>query len=143
VLWGILLGLYFIPLIFFGSDTERSKIVAEGRLLPSGREAMQMSVTFAAVVLAWIFFRAPSLSQALGYLSALISHPWLEMPHARLPLVLSAVLLAVEWLRREKEYVLQIESWPLPLRWSLYGAITLSILVFSSYDTASFLYTQF
>ena len=80
--WGAFHALLFLPLILLGANRKYTNQVAEGRLLPTWRETLQMLVTFCLVVFGWIIFRAPGMPSCLHYFqgicnSSLFSFPWL------------------------------------------------------------------
>ena len=72
VLWGLYHGLLFVPLILWTRQRRFAHAVAEGRRLPSLREALQMLLTFVLAMVGWILFRAPSVADAARYLSHLL-----------------------------------------------------------------------
>lgn len=143
VTWGVLNGLFFAPLILGNPPQRETAMVAEGRLVPSWKDALRMSVTFALVMFAWTFFRADSLSQAFGYLQAMFTHSWLAMPRYTPQALCSVALLAIEWLRRDRVHVLEKVAIPLTARWALYVAMLLTILVLGNFGTQEFVYALF
>jgi D-alanyl-lipoteichoic acid acyltransferase DltB (MBOAT superfamily) len=144
VIWGALNGLYYLPSMLLGRAGQQED-VAEGRALPHPGEALAMLATFAATLVAWVFFRAPSLGDALAYLGGMVSRagqpaaldPYLPM------LLVCAALWVVEYVQRDRQYALQIHSWSLPLRWLSYATATLLFLVFGNFGTNEFIYFQF
>jgi alginate O-acetyltransferase complex protein AlgI len=143
VVWGFLQGLYYVPLVI-GRRKAPQGVVAEGRPLPTLREAGAVLLTFALVSFAWVFFRADSLAQAFGYLGRIVTAPIGTLDPQYVPyLLLCLVLLVVEWVQRGREFALQIGSFPLPLRWVNYTALLLVLLVFGSFGSRHFIYVQF
>src|SRR5690606_33557790 len=69
VVWGILNGLYLLPLMLINIHKKNTGIVAENSLLPSFKEFIQISLTFVLTLIAWVFFRSENLSSAFSYLS--------------------------------------------------------------------------
>ena len=68
IAWGVLHTLFFIPSFVMGSN--RSNLgegFATGTWYPSVKECLQIASTFLLVCIAWVFFRADSLSHAFGY----------------------------------------------------------------------------
>ncbi|MEA2173730.1 MAG: alginate O-acetyltransferase complex protein AlgI [Blastocatellia bacterium] len=143
--WGFLNGLYFIPQIMTGKQPRRSAVVAQGKLLPSLVELRQMLATFALVLLAWVFFRAASLSQAFHLLWRALTHPWLNVTHAGyLPLfAVCCALLLCEWFQRAKEHALEIAGLPLALRWAAYYVILALIFWYGVTGNVPFIYVKF
>jgi D-alanyl-lipoteichoic acid acyltransferase DltB (MBOAT superfamily) len=143
--WGFLNGLYFIPQIMTGKQPRRSAIVAQGKLLPSFKELRQMLATFGLVLLAWVFFRAASLSQAFHLLWRALTHPWLNVAHAGyLPLfTVCCALLLWEWFQRAKEHPLELAGLPLALRWAAYYVILALIFWYGVTGNVPFIYVKF
>jgi len=144
VIWGALNGLYYIPLMLMGKG-KHDRDVAQGRRLPRPGEAAAMLLTFAAVLLAWVFFRAPTPGDAVAYLGGMLTRPYLGAdlgPY--MPMLLAcAGLWVVEYLQRDRQYALQIHAWPLPLRWTAYAAAVLVFLLFGNFGANEFIYFQF
>ena len=144
VVWGLLNGLYQIPGILLGRTMPRDT-VAHGRLLPRPREVAAVLGTFLLAVLAWVFFRADSLAQAIGFLGRFLTSPGGGLDAAYVPyLVLCAALLGAEWLQREQPYTLsRIRLLPVPVRWASYCALLLALLVLGPSSASPFVYVQF
>ena len=68
VFWGLLHWIYFLPLLLWKRNRKNLNRVAEGRWLPSLAELLNMTLTFAMVTVAWVFFRAESIGVAFEYL---------------------------------------------------------------------------
>ncbi|MBX2973945.1 MAG: MBOAT family protein [Flavobacteriales bacterium] len=146
IAWGALHALYFLPVLLSGRNRSNMSIVAEHRALPSLREALGMALTFTAVVVAWVFFRAADLSQAFSYLGGMLSPTLFSMPEKfsmRLAAFIAFFLL-VEWAGRRGKYGLQGigATWPRAARWALYYAIMFLIFRFTG-KSETFIYFQF
>ena len=117
IIWGFLNALYIMPLILFGSNRTYLNTVAQGKYLPTIREFFSVSSTFFLTMIAWVFFRAETVSQGItivlkgltglvsksGYVEAWNLFNWKIGPI--LPLIL-LVFILIEWIGREKENVL-------------------------------------
>ena len=159
VLWGAYHALLFMPLILLGKnrryrDTVATDTAADGtvhsRLLPSWREAGQMLLTFALVVLGWIFFRADTIGDAFGYLAriphrSLLSVPFLVNRQFYIPLLLSILLLfGVEWCNRTRGGILTMAHiHNKAVRWLLYLVLVMVIAIFGEFEQVQFIYFQF
>lgn len=149
IIWGALNAIYFLPLLLSNRNRNNLTIVAQGKSLPSIREAINMLGTFSLVVIAWIFFRADNLDHALQYLSNILGGQLAITRFANrvnsLDLLLTisflAAFLIVEWKQREKQHGLQLEKSRL-LNWVAYLVIFSSILLFSG-SANEFIYFQF
>jgi alginate O-acetyltransferase complex protein AlgI len=143
LVWGFLNGLFFTPLVFGKAPEHESRIAGEGRIFPSLREFAAMAVTFLMVVLAWIVFRANSLTHAIEYFAGMFSHPWLAAPTNPGWLAAGLSLLVLEWFTRHKTYALDVSGLPLVLRWGIYHAVILAIVLFGYVGVSGFIYVQF
>ena len=147
ILWGIYHALLFMPLLLLNKNRRYTKnVIAEGKLLPSFKEAVQMFSTFFLVLIGWIIFRSNDIGEASDYLARLFSPSLFEVsfPHGKRALIYCLVLLIVEWIQREKEHALQInkEIKSPVIRWGIYYILIL-IIVFLQGTPADFIYFQF
>ncbi len=149
VLWGLYLGLLFIPLIVLPSRRYRDT-AAHGRLLPSVRELLSMLVTFALINFGWVLFRAPDVATDVYkrqrlFSPSLFSLHGLTMKMATMLLWCGALVLA-EWMQREREHVLQLDGRVLfatrPARLALYALMVIAIFCFAG-EVQTFIYFQF
>ncbi|MGE0710822.1 MAG: MBOAT family protein [Planctomycetota bacterium] len=101
-------------------------------------------LTFAAVCLAWVFFRARSLGDALTVLGALARLPaTAPRAPALFPLCLALGLLLHEWTQRARPHGLDLAGRPLLVRWGCYVGLGVVLLAFGREDTVPFIYFQF
>lgn len=149
IFWGLLNAIYIMPSIIFNTNRNYLGIVAQGGRLPSFKEVIQISTTFALTVFAWIFFRSENLHQAFTYVHAIFSHSLLSVPYYNgrfssiLVLLLAGIFLLVEWQGREREFAIaKIFSGNVFLRWTAYYLIVFAIIV-SSGKPQAFIYFQF
>ena len=104
--------------------------------------------TFVAVMAAWVFFRAASIGDAFFILGEVLSWSALiSIPAAILasPLAFASiiVLVAVEWLQRDKEHPLQFERIPVPVQMAGYIAMVFFVVSYGAVDESPFIYFQF
>ena len=109
------------------------------------RAVLSAALVFAVVTIAWIFFRAPSLSAAVDFFARGVEAPFRSGDHLRyLPtLVLSAALLVYEGLTRRWEHGLAIGRLPAPARWVAYLVLCMAIVVFGYLGGRQGIYVQF
>ena len=143
VIWGLLNGLYFIPILlwrrFRGEEKGSPRAVAGLRDLPA------VLLTFHLVLAAWVFFRARDLAQA-GHVFSTIAQgiDWHLFIRDALKLkLLIAVLLTVEWMQRGKRHALDVSGLPVPVRWLAYNGLLMVILWLGTFKEAPFIYFQF
>ena len=145
-MWGAYHALLFLPLILTGKNRKYTNQIAEGRYLPTFKEAGQMLLTFILAVFGWIVFRSESIGQAweviLGIMnSSLFTAPMVVVGLKKIVFVIG-VLLLVEWLNRSKEHGLAIGNLPLWLRIASCYVLVLVILELGG-NSQSFIYFQF
>lgn len=145
IAWGFVNALYFVPRLLSGKNGKHADTVAHGRLLPNIKELFEMGVVFALAGLGWIFFRADSITQALSYIQHIWSTSLLSVPGDLgmtrvFPLIV--IVLAVEWLQREKQHGLEGLRMHLVPRWSIYYGLAAFILHFAGAQQR-FIYFQF
>jgi alginate O-acetyltransferase complex protein AlgI len=115
----------------------------------------RVALTFCLTMVAWIFFRAKSLHAALDMLGAVFSRSLFSSPLPVLrtegvitPIAFAgaaiALLLAFEFVQRDKGYALEVEGRSAPERWAAYAAIVAVICCFRYTGSAlDFIYFQF
>ncbi|WP_197451939.1 MBOAT family O-acyltransferase [Rosistilla carotiformis] len=151
IVWGAVNALMIMPILFIQMGGRGTEPVAEGRLLPSLRETLQMGITFAAICVTWIIFRSETLPDAYAYLCRMvdqcIAYPGGVLVAFRRyryePAMIFVVSLAVcEWLSRWKQF--SFDRLPLGFRWSIYQ-VAFSIVVWSAVyrKPTEFIYFQF
>jgi alginate O-acetyltransferase complex protein AlgI len=164
IVWGALHGLYVLA----ETVTERIRNAFTHAVgldrVPALLKSAQVSVTFALVTFAWIFFRAKSV-QAAWYISThlfagvgefalklpgtVIRHEHLSLPLAgsRQDYVVAAALVVflglVQLVQRRSSVRQKIAQSPTWLRWAGYYALTLAILLLGVFESRQFIYFQF
>ncbi|MDY8136886.1 MBOAT family O-acyltransferase [Aquimarina sp. 2201CG5-10] len=146
IIWGALNALYFLPLLLSGNNRNNLEIVAFDKTFPSIKEIGQILLTFGLTIVAWIFFRAENVTQAIQILSEVFSSSLLEYPEIfpKKILLLVFVFLLIEWMGRRNEFAIASINYklPTPLRWSTYLSLIGMILYFSG-QNHQFIYFQF
>lgn len=151
IVWGGLNAIYFLPLLLRNKNRNNLAIVAQDNILPSITEVYNMGVTFFLTVLAWVFFRASSISEAVIYIKGIFSKSLFTLPHfenmrdAFTCMLLISFLLVIEWIARRKDHVLEIVSYQHPklIRWSIYMGVIFLIGMFANTNETPFIYFQF
>jgi D-alanyl-lipoteichoic acid acyltransferase DltB (MBOAT superfamily) len=144
VIWGFLHGLYYVPLLLSGKQQRhRDEGVASRRLLPTSGEVLRMVTTFVLVLLAWVFFRASTLGQALSILGRMLLMAPGDAALTFAPIALVLLVLGLEWIQRTREHGLEIALRPVWMRWSAYYSMLLLLLLLGSTGHVPFLYFQF
>lgn len=154
VAWGFLNGLFCLPRVFFGDPLARFA-ASPIKVVRWVIVAFRVGMTFALTSLAWIFFRATGINQALDAIASLTSPTLLNNPIGALreigmlsTTVLAGIsvsaMLALEWMQRDRKFALDVESRPLTLRWATYASMV-ALIVSLRYTGQSldFIYFQF
>ena len=151
LIWGILNAIFFLPLLLLDTNRNHLDIVAKGKLFPSFKELIAILSTFGITVLAWVFFRAESLTHAISYLDSmfnldLFSIPHImDMPKVKISLVLLTLFVYIEWLGREGAFAIDVLEKKLNgvQRLILYSFIVFLIGMYSPTSENPFIYFQF
>lgn len=159
IAWGMLHGVYQIA----GGLTmpARKKLCSSMHINRDSApyKLFQQLFTFALIVESWIFFRSDSITTALRMTKRLIFN-WDATPLSALLnlgldvkdfviLAASLVLLFVVSILRSKNIPIREKTAksPLPIRWIIYLAVFMAVLVFGiygpGYSDASFIYMNF
>jgi D-alanyl-lipoteichoic acid acyltransferase DltB (MBOAT superfamily) len=150
IVWGGLNALYFLPLMLTKNNRNHLNTVAEGSLFPTYKEFLSIGLTFFLTVIAWVFFRADTLTEAVHYLNLMFSSSFFTMPSFITPkafmlytYILICLFIAVEWVQRDKKFGLSIENLNRPFRWVIYTIVIGVIITFGQFGGAEFIYFQF
>lgn len=151
IAWGVLNAGYFLPLLLLKRNRIHTGPVAENRMFPTRKELIGIVITFNLTLIAWIFFRAKSVSHATAYLREIFSASLFTVPDfpgigkAMSTLLLILVFQIVEWLGRDREYAIERPLIPYhPLfRWAEAYTIVFLIILYGNYQKNPFIYFQF
>ncbi len=154
IVWGVLNGLYVIPRVFIGEPLARPAN-SPNFLVRAPIVAFRVLLTFALTVVAWLFFRSPTIAGAWTAIRQITSRSVFTSPVATLRSMglLTTVayaalaitfLLAIEWWQRDKKYALELGDRAALLTWPACTLVFI-ITVFFRYTGASldFIYFQF
>ncbi|MBT8309090.1 MAG: MBOAT family protein, partial [Flavobacteriaceae bacterium] len=112
ITWGAIHAIFFVPLLLLNRNRRYLGEVAADRLFPRLGEFMNILITFALVTLAWVFFRAETIAQALDYFMhmfdlSLIPDRLEIKRYAFEILPLIFILFSFEWFSRQNEHPMQ------------------------------------
>ncbi len=145
IIWGGLNAVYYLPSLLLNQNRKYTDIVAEHTLLPSLKELGHMALTFTLTTIAWIFFRADNLNQALEYLGGIFSFRQSEtVTVSHLLYLLIGLFFITEWMGRKSNYALEhiLQRWPRVARLTLYYLLIILICWFAG-EEQEFIYFQF
>lgn len=152
IVWGALNAIYFLPLLLTKNNRKNLDAVAAGKILPSFREFISITITFSLTLLAWIFFRAENIAHAFSYIRDMLSPSLFTIPEilaeARvlMTLLLIGLFLLIEWIGREREFTIEnVALLPSMMgRRLIYFSLLICIYFFGAFDEAvDFIYFQF
>ena len=145
IAWGLLNGMLFLPLLISNNNRRYLDIVAENTFFPKLKELWGMTITFTAITIGWVFFRADSISMAFDYLKRILQFSFevdrLHINRIALEITpLIALFFIYEWLYRKKEFPMESTS----ILWIKAPVIIALIILFGSFsDISEFIYFQF
>jgi alginate O-acetyltransferase complex protein AlgI len=147
VLFGLLHGCYYIPLLLRGKNINKKKKGTEGTTL---KDVLNMAGTFVLVMVAFVLFRSDTVAQALSIYKMLFSTSVFSAPvFAKANMVMYTSILicffmATEWFGRQGQYALADlpAKMPVVVRWPLYYALIAVIFLLST-NNQQFIYFQF
>jgi alginate O-acetyltransferase complex protein AlgI len=143
VIWGGLNGLYVAASTVFKRSAAAPGIA---------RRAIGAIVTFHAVLMTWVFFRAASLSDAAtifkrtaGAVPLLprLLRIRLQDPAVLLAIATIAVLVIVELADEGRPMWDRLRERPLAFRWAVYYALLAALVVLGTWNLRQFVYMQF
>jgi D-alanyl-lipoteichoic acid acyltransferase DltB (MBOAT superfamily) len=147
IMWGFIHACGFLPLLLLNRNRNHvTDVVASERAFPSIKEIWQMISTFAFVTLAWIFFRAETISGAFNYLEHMFKGLFIgSVGRPQLPeditisFYIIPLLLGDWWMRRNERKLRVGNKW---VNYFVY--LLLGTLIYMKFGTNhSFIYFQF
>ena len=153
IVWGLLHALYFIPLMLLGGNRSNTGSIAKGKYLPTLKEFFQMNITFTITVIAWVFFRADSMTHAIAYLGSLFTAPFysdlvieLKTIDMKIIFIFIGLLILTEWVQREKQHGLDFKGKDAISKFTrrvFYFILGGSIFIFGNFNKTEFIYFAF
>ena len=97
IVWGLIHAMLFLPSFVVGKNR---KYVGEevSRFLPSFKESLSILYTFTVVSIAWIFFRADSITVAFDYITHILQFGAVSTSFIKF-LIPCIVLFGLDWLK--------------------------------------------
>jgi len=144
IIWGFLNALYFLPLLLTNRNRKHLGDISSKGFKTFLINIIQISITFMLTCLAWIFFRADSVTEAFSYiinmsdLSFRIEYLGIERYSVEILLLIFGFIV-VEWFNRFKEE-------PISGRFDIVKLVVcvLAIFVLGSFSNPQdFIYFQF
>ncbi|MDQ6613546.1 MAG: MBOAT family protein [Actinomycetota bacterium] len=141
VVWGGLHGLYLIGerrLTYMTDEDYRRPWVL-------GRDLVRTVVTFQLVCLAWVFFRAPSITAAGHYLADIAHLQGGTTDHTAIVMLVlaAAAMLFIDYVQLRARDHAAFLRWRPGVRGLMYGLMIVPIIIFSGGTPVPFIYFRF
>lgn len=148
IVWGALNAIYFVPLLLSAKNRSNLDTVASNSSLPTLKEFLQMATTFILICSTWVFFRAATVGDAIGYFKGIAVNKLLPAPgYFNIDLVtlvgLLLAFIAAEWTTRMKSVAVMDSVKNRYVRYAIYYILVLAVFLFGSFREAEFIYFQF
>jgi D-alanyl-lipoteichoic acid acyltransferase DltB (MBOAT superfamily) len=163
IIWGGLHGFYLVFAIISESSRKKINTALGITRIPWLYTLIQVFTTYCLVTLAWIFFRANTVTDAfyiIKQMPAAIGDlgKWVFsgqsikdaigfLPVYQIDVVLSFILIffleSVHLAQRKYDLLAVVRERPLYMRWSIYYFFIILIIFFGVYDNRQFIYFQF
>jgi alginate O-acetyltransferase complex protein AlgI len=157
VIWGALHALYLVGELVTKDARKKLVNVLGLERFPRLLKVWRIFVVFHLVTIAWVFFRAKTVADALHVLlaagrglsvrSIFSADLAAKLATGRIALLTSialiAFLFAVEHVQSKGRLRTWIDGQPTWLRWGLYYGVAAAVLFFGEYKSQEFIYFQF
>lgn len=158
LVWGGLNGLYLI--FALATQNIRDKIAAFTGIskFPRLYSAIQLVTTFALVCIAWVFFRAKTIADAIYILKSICTNTvrdvinirnyvrtehFVSLPNLAAAVAMILILEIIHQLERKGSIIDYVNSKPRFTRWSIYYCFVLLLFTFGGGTHSQFIYFQF
>jgi len=155
IAWGALHGFYILFARATQGIRKKANDLSGISRIPWLHSFSQVALTFVLVMLAWIFFRAANIGDAIYMLqqipaaagdvfNAVFRQGPLDVKSSWGPAFLAiAVLEAVHLVQRKNNVLSLINGASVYVRWMVYYAVILAIVFFGIFENRQFIYFQF
>lgn len=142
VLFGLLHGLYYIPLILTNKLNKKKKF---SKSIPTFQELGNILLTMVMVCFAFVLFVAPNLTEAFGMYGRIFSLSLFSIPQFIKVKILAliGILILIDWFNKDQEHGLEISRYNPLIRRGIYVFLIFMIMYFGVFGNGSFIYEQF
>ncbi|WP_324068614.1 MAG: MBOAT family O-acyltransferase [Flavobacterium sp.] len=145
LVWGLINAIYFLPLLLHNRNRSNMGEIEMGWNFSSLKTVLNILGTFVLTTIAWIFFRAKTISEATGYIQKMLTDFHFESQYLTNErynyelLLIVLVFVGVEWFNRSK-----VEPFSGKLSWIKVAIAIITLLTLGVYsDYKEFIYFQF
>ncbi len=152
VIWGGLNGFYLVFALWTKGLREKITHTIKLDRFPSIQNVVKVIISFNLICFSWIFFRASSFTSARYIIKKIFTDFSLNINlgavgitryQVVLCICVIAFLVLVQLIQRSKRLSDEIAKKPIVLRWGLYYAGLVLLIIFGVFTTSSFIYFQF
>ncbi len=142
VFWGLLHGVVLVFTVFINKYTNAEEFFKKQHHIFV--DLVRMGTTFFIVTVAWIFFRAETITEAFKYIDRIFSNSLFTMPQGNKWFLLFLIgYMGIEWLQKKKEHLLDISDISSKkIRYLIYYTTTFLVFYYGG-DLQTFIYFQF
>lgn len=142
ILFGLLHGIYYIPLILTNKLNKKKKI---SKTFPTIKEFGNIILTMLLVCFALVLFVAPDLTEAFGMYGRIFSFSLFSIPQFIKIKVLGliGILILIDWINKDQEHGLDVVRYNPLIRRGFYVFLIFMIMYFGVFGNGSFIYEQF
>lgn len=139
ILWGSFNGLLFVLAILIGWTREKNDTEY------GMKGFFTMLLVFLSIAFTRVFFRSPDFATALTYYQEMFNTSEFSIPDIGLEgLIVSIIIVLIEWLQRNRPHPANISAWALPLRLAIYAsAICLLYGTWPTQNPTEYIYFKF
>ncbi|QXP69642.1 MBOAT family protein [Polaribacter sp. R2A056_3_33] len=140
IAWGIINALLFVPLLLTNRNRKNIDVNHKNTSI---KDILSIIATFSVTCLAWVFFRAETITEAIQYIGSIfdISNFLPSVIRQKRMFPVLFIFILIEWLSRRDEIVVVFKN---KFRYVFYILFIFMILYYSSdSNKTSFIYFQF
>lgn len=138
--WGAIHALLYVPSFLFGYNRKHIDVIGHTDKV-SVTDIFRIILTYCLVTIAWIFFRAPSIADAVSYIGHIFTNSRGASSY-NLYYGYIVALLCIEWLMRRNERQV-LNTGYRALNWAMYLVLILVIFLHANNSANNFIYFQF
>lgn len=151
IVWGLINAIYFLPLLLAKKNRVNTDVVADGKLFATTKEFFQILFTFILTLIAWVFFRAETVTDAFKYIGTIFSNSFFSIPeYAEQSIatgtyfIILLFFIIIEWFQRDYKHGLSFYGLQLNgmVRYSIYLIVFVQLVWYAG-KQQNFIYFQF
>jgi alginate O-acetyltransferase complex protein AlgI len=146
IVWG-LIHAFFLIFAFITRRIRRKIIKVTGLEKSIITSFVKISYTFFLITVAWVFFRANTLNDAMyivtNFFSDFSAVNVMKIFSSRINIFLIIILELIHYIQRKEGILVFLNNRPIWQRWGIYYFFVFTILIFGRFDVASFIYAKF